>query len=134
MQLKPTVDSIHRVDQEITETKKVLKDREGDLQDLVESFPEFKALQEAQQALDLAKHNLKTKLEGTQGYTVLKEEVADTKFKLRDLKDILSHHVVAYYKETGKDQLDEGKSMAREVIVKGRLGKLKHYQESMFNG
>ena len=46
-----------------------------------------------------------------------------TLFQLRDLREILSHHLVAYHEDTGRDVVKDHESRNRQIELKAKLGK-----------
>lgn len=126
------IEAIVRVDNEIKDTKNKLRDRRADVKQMIEELPEFAQLQEIMEQVVAAKNELKGAIAADKDVQVAAADVEDIAFKLRDLKEILSHHLVAYYEETGKKFIIEGVD-DRPIILSAKLGKREPHQESMFD-
>jgi hypothetical protein len=84
----------------IREVKSLLEQRDERIKDL----PQYQALQDALAVIAEARTRLKIAIETDPELNRLQEEIAEAMFNMRDLREILSHHLVAYHKETGRIQ------------------------------
>lgn len=124
--------AIQRLDIEIGEEADKCKNLKEQVAQLREEMPEFKEVERLSDELADARIRLRVALERTSSYTTMKEQVAESDFKLKDLREILSHHLTRYWRETDENQilLPDGKN-AKQIIVTGKLGKVDAYQERM---
>jgi hypothetical protein len=53
----------------------------------------------------------------------LEVEIGEAKFHRRDLGEILSHHLVAYHEDTGRDVVRDMENRNRKIEFKAKLGK-----------
>jgi hypothetical protein len=53
----------------------------------------------------------------------LADRIDEAKFRRRDLGEILSHHLVAYHEDTGRDGVRDMEDCNRKIEFKARLGK-----------
>jgi hypothetical protein len=53
----------------------------------------------------------------------LADRIDEAKFHRRDLREILSHHVVAYHEDTGRDLIRDMESRNRKIEFRAKLGK-----------
>jgi hypothetical protein len=53
----------------------------------------------------------------------LADRIDEAKFHRRDLGEILSHHLVAYHEDTGRDVIRDMESRNRKIELKAKLGK-----------
>ena len=66
------------------------------------------------------------------GLNDLLEQLADEKEALKTARQNLSGFLLGYFHETGERQIELAEKDAREVILKGKLGKPKDFQTSIF--
>jgi hypothetical protein len=134
-ELTATISTIKTYELDIEQTKEQVKTITEQIKDELESMPSYHAVQEAEAALADAKTRLKQELLGNADYNDMLETKGQLGDQLRDQKDILSEHIIAYYGLTQERQLQiEDDGDARELILKGSLGKKQKYQTSLFGG
>lgn len=109
---------------------KVLKEQ---LQDELENTDEYTEVQRLSEALKVARENLKRRMQNNRIYMDLTEELGDEKLALKDAKANMSDFLLAYFVKTQEHQIELGPKQAREVIIKGRLGKPKDFQTNIFS-
>lgn len=118
-----TIDAIHRLMTEITETKQKAKTVKDNLKDVLEQNDEYKALEDDLKELTTKRAAAKKVLQADKDYQLVASELEELKFKLKDLQEILSHHLVTYYNETSKTQLKDAEGEVRPVILSAKVGK-----------
>lgn len=118
-----TIDAIHRLMTEITETKQKAKTVKDNLKDVLEQNDEYKALEDDLKELTTKRAAAKKVLQADKDYQLVSSELEELKFKLKDLQEILSHHLVTYYDESKKLQLKDSEGEVRPVILSAKIGK-----------
>lgn len=127
------VESIRRVSTDVDAREREVKHIKEQIKDIVESMPEFTAVDELTKELAEAKEKLRIALMAKANYNNLMERLGDEQNDLKDDRDVLSACVVDYYASTREHQIEiDSNGDAREVIVKGKLGKSEKYQPSLF--
>jgi NADPH:quinone reductase-like Zn-dependent oxidoreductase len=91
--------AIHRIESELDQVSREVKQLEGGRVALIANLPESRALAEALRALYEARLRIAVR-ENREG-NKLEVDLAEVRFKRRDLKDIHSHHLVVYTQDTG---------------------------------
>lgn len=118
-----TIDAIHRLMTEISETKQKSKTVKENLKDVLEQNDEYRALEDDLKELTTKRAAAKKVLQADKDYQLVSSELEELKFKLKDLQEILSHHLVTYYNETHKMQLKDSEGETRPVILSAKIGK-----------
>jgi len=118
-----TIDAIHRLMTEITETKQKAKTVKENLKDVLEQNDEYRALEDDLKELTTKRAAAKKVLQADKDYQMVSSELEELKFKLKDLQEILSHHLVTYYDESKKLQLKDAEGEVRPVILSAKIGK-----------
>lgn len=118
-----TIDAIHRLMTEITETKQKAKTVKDNLKDVLEQNEEYKAMEDDLKELTTKRAAAKKVLQADKDYQLVSSELEELKFKLKDLQEILSHHLVTYYDESKKLQLKDSEGEVRPVILSAKIGK-----------
>ncbi len=118
-----TLEAIHRLLTEMTETRGKLKAMNLDLKDVMEQNDEYRKLQDELKELTVKRASAKKLLEADKDYQVIAGEVEELKFKLKDLSEILSHHLVTYYNETHQTEIKDNDGEVRAVIISAKIGK-----------
>lgn len=133
-EVKDIVDNIILTAGDIESTKRKLKTLKEQVAEILEGMDEAEAVELAADALAVAKQKLASALMGRREYNDLMENIAEYSHKLKGEKDVLSLHLVAYYKLADDGTQIEVDEMgnAREVILTGKLGAEQKYQTSMF--
>jgi hypothetical protein len=78
---------------------------------------------DAEQALKEARDRLKITIASDPDLAKLADRIDEAKFHRRDLGEILSHHLVAYHEDTGRDVIRDMESRNRKIEFKAKLGK-----------
>ena len=120
---KTTVDSIQRLMIELAETRGKMKTIKDDLKDIAEQNDEYRALQEELKEVSEKRATAKKLLEADKDYQVVNSELEELKFKYKDLVEIMSHHLVTYFSESGETQLTTPNGEVLQVVVSAKLGK-----------
>src|SRR6476646_10261642 len=115
--------AIHRIENEIEQSVKTVKALLEQRDDLIEDMDEHKALEEALAAVRAARVRLKLAIADNRDLNKLEVDIAEAKFKKRDLGDILSHRLVVYTQDTGRDVVKDHADRARQIELKAKLGK-----------
>jgi len=118
-----TIDAIHRLMTEISETKQKAKTVKENLKDVLEQNDEYRALEDDLKELTTKRAAAKKVLQADKDYQMVSSELEELKFKLKDLQEILSHHLVTYYDESKKLQLKDADGEVRPVILSAKIGK-----------
>lgn len=109
---------------------KTIKER---MQEVLDVMDEYEAMSDAEARLKLLKEDLKRRLDGNSEWIKLTEDLAEEALSLKDAKDNMSDFLLAYFAETHEKQIELGPKEAREVVLRGRLGKAKDFQTNIFS-
>jgi hypothetical protein len=93
---------IHRLEGEVDQAKAGVKQRAQDRVDLIEALLEYQALEEAKRAVEEAKAKLKITVRDNRDLAKLDVEIAEARFDLRDLREVLSHTRVLYTQQSAR--------------------------------
>ena len=118
-----TLDAIYRLLTEISETKTKAKTVKENLKDFLEQNDEYRALEDDLKELTTKRAEAKKILQADKDYQLVSSEAEELKFKLKDLHEILSHHLVTYYNETSKTQIKDEEGEVRPLILSAKIGK-----------
>jgi hypothetical protein len=113
---------IHRLETEVDQARAGVKQRVQNRIDLIEALPEYQALEEARAAVEAAKAKLKIAVRDNREVAKLDVEVAEARFDLRDLREVLSHTLVLYTQQTGKVVIKEH-DRTRQIELRARISK-----------
>lgn len=119
-----TIDAIHRLLGEIAETRAEAKTIKEQLKDLAEQNDEYRELEEELKVLAEKRTKAKDILKEDKDYQKFSVELDEVKFKLKDLGEILSHHLVSYYSETNATQIKDETGEVRQVIISAKIGRV----------
>jgi hypothetical protein len=125
------INDIHRVEQEIEECTAKIKTIKDDRKSQIEELPECKDLQGLTNDLKVARELLKGAIEADKDISTTSSELSEYKFKLNDLKEILSHNLVIYFRDTGREVVEDFESTTRQIVIKAKLGAKALDQESL---
>jgi hypothetical protein len=70
-----------------------------------------------------ARARLKLAISNDSELNRLEVKIGEAKFHRRDLREILSHHLVAYHEDTGRAIIKDMESRNRKIEFKAKLGK-----------
>lgn len=127
------IDRVRTFDHDIQNFETNIKRLKEMATEAVEKLPERDEVERLQEELKTAKEALKQATLRTPGYNDLIQQIADEKDSLKDARLNLSDFLLGYFKETGERQIELEPKDAREVILKGRLGKAKDFQLNLLN-
>ena len=123
MEDKTTLEAVHRLMLEMAETRGKMKKIKDDLKDIAEQNDEYRAIQEELKGVSEKRATAKKMLEADKDYQVVNSELEELKFKYKDLAEIMSHHLVTYFSESGETQLTTPEGEVLQVVVSAKLGK-----------
>lgn len=115
--------AIHRIETEMEESAKAVKVLLEQRSDMITELDEYKALAAALAAVKAARSRLKIAIGDNRELNKLEVDIAEAKFKKRDLGEILSHHLVVYTQDTGRDVVKDHAARTRQIELKAKLGK-----------
>ena len=127
------ISTIRECDLELIDLKAKLKDVNEELTEHVAGFEESKEVKRLKEELEQAKNRQAAALTSDPDFNELMDQKADLNREIKDTKEVLSSHVVAWKTSTGEDQVEYDDVMGKEVIVSGKLGKLQRYQTNIFS-
>jgi hypothetical protein len=115
--------AIHHLQGEVSEADREVKTLVDDYEQQLADLPEQQAVSDAEQALKEARDRLKITIASDPDLAKLADRIDEAKFHRRDLGEILSHHLVAYHEDTGRDVIRDMESRNRKIEFKAKLGK-----------
>jgi polyribonucleotide nucleotidyltransferase len=123
------IESIRRVEQDIRESAAKTKRLKADALDAAQQLQEYQDVQELAAKLKEARATLKAAIMDDRIAAELEAETAT----LKDLREILSHHLVRYREASENSYIeDEESNKVRPILVTAKLGKPEYHQEEMF--
>lgn len=129
-----TVNSIKSIEMEIESTKGHVKIINEMIADYIQSKQEWLDLESAKEETKRLSDALKNVLANDADYNNNLEELGQLKDKLKSQKEIISDLIVGYKLETRENQIEIGSNgEARQLVLKGKLGKRGKYQTSIFS-
>jgi DNA repair exonuclease SbcCD ATPase subunit len=126
------VENVRTFDHDIRKFETNLKRLKEMATEAVEKLPEHDEVERLQEELKQAREALKQATLRLPGYNDLMQQVADEKDAMKEAKLNLSDFLLGYFKETGERQIELEPKDAREVILKGKLGKPTQFQTNLF--
>ena len=118
-----TIEAVHRLMLEMAETRAKAKRMSQDLKDIMEQNDDYRALQEELKALTAKRISAKKILQDDKDYQTIATELDELKIKIKDLAEIMSHHLVTYYNETHTTQIQDNEGEIRQLIISAKIGK-----------
>lgn len=118
-----TLESIHRLMQEIAETREKVRNLREQIADVMDQNEEYRQIAEEIKELTKKRAEAKRALADDKGYQVLSADLDDYRLKQRDLSDILSQHLVLYYNQTQQTKIVDQGGETRSVILSAKVGK-----------
>ncbi len=128
------IDQVRTFDHGISKFETNLKRLKEMTTEAVEKLPEHDEVERLQEELKTAREALKQATLRLPGYNDLLQQIGDEKDALKEAKLNLSDFLLGYFHETGERQIELEPKDAREVILKGKLGKPRGYQTNLFSG
>ena len=115
--------AIHHLQGEVGDADREVKTLVEDYEQQLADLPEQQAVDEAERALKEARDRLKITIASDADLAKLADRIDEAKFRRRDLVEILSHHLVVYHDETGRDVIKDREATTRAIEFKAKLGK-----------
>ena len=115
--------AIHRVENEIDDSTKAIKALSEQYTGLIEDLDEYQELEAALTAVKECRVKLKLAIRDNRELNKVEVDISEAKFKRRDLSEILSHHLVVYTQDTGKDVIRDREGRTRQIELKAKEGK-----------
>ena len=127
------IESIHRIDQDIADTRARIKVLADTRRANVEELDEFKELELLMEEVRNARGRLNAAMKDDSTISDIDAELVEERFKFNDLKEMLSHHLVLYNKEAEATFVDiTGSEKVRPIVLSAKLGKPEYHQEELF--
>jgi hypothetical protein len=114
---------IHRIATELKSVDESFRQATDRRAEIISELDEYHALQDALAVVRDAKAALRRAIAGNAELANLEEERADLAYQRRDVKQTLSHHLVAYHDETGRDTVKDLEGHTRQLELSARYGK-----------
>jgi hypothetical protein len=115
--------AIHQLQGEVSEADRAVKTLVEDYEQQLADLPEQQAVDEAERVLKEARDRLKITINSDPDLAKLADRIDEAKFQRRDLGEILSHHLVVYHDETGRDVIKDREATTRAIEFKAKIGK-----------
>lgn len=106
---------IHSLEGEIVAAElelRAIKDRRTEL---ITDLPEFKELEDIRGMLRAAEVKLKLAIQDDAELNAIHEQRGEVSYHLHDLKEMLSHHLVAYHEDAGRDVVKDSSGRNRQI-------------------
>lgn len=123
MEDETTIGAIHRLMEEMDDTRHKIKDMRDNLKDVLLQNEEYQALQEEIKEMTAKRQQAKKLLEADHDFQAINSELEELKFKQKDLQEIMSHHLVTYYNETQDTTIKDSEGEVRQLILSAKVGK-----------
>lgn len=116
------IDMINDADWKVAEQKNKVKTAEDMRDDMIEAMPEFKVMEAAQKAHDVAKERFRIACLSNGDLNNQKETVAQEKKELKFRRDIISQLIVRYIADYRVMSV-EAHDAPRVLVVTGKIGR-----------
>jgi hypothetical protein len=114
---------IHQLQGEVSDADREVKTLVEDYEQQLADLPEQQAVDAAERLLKEARDRLKITIASDSDLAKLADRIDEAKFRRRDLGEILSHHLVVYHDETGRDVIKDREATTRAIEFRAKLGK-----------
>ncbi len=118
-----TLGAIHRLMQEVDETRGKIKDMKDNIKDVLLQNEEYQTLQEEVKELTTKRQQAKKLLDADRDFQTLNSELEELKFKLKDLQEIMSHHLVTHFNDTHETTIKDPDGEIRQILLNAKVGK-----------
>lgn len=118
-----TLDSIHRLVVEASETRNQVAAIRDQLKDVMENNPEYRQIVDEMKELTKKRAEAKKALADDKDYQQVSADLDDLRLKLKDINEILSQHLVLYYNQTSSTKIIDSNGETRSLILSAKLGK-----------
>lgn len=126
------IESIRRVETDIHDTKDRIKVLAETRKANIAELPEYTQLAELLAQVVKARQELKSAVKGDTDISKMGSELEKERFKLTDLKEMLSHHLVLYREQSKNAYIEQEESTkVRPIILSAKLGKPEYHQEAL---
>ena len=120
-------------DKDLERFKEQKSELAEEIEDHVGGYQESRDITKLQEEVDALRKRLNAKLSQDPDFITLQEQKAALNLEIKDTKEILSTHVVAWKINTHEDQIEVGDNLGKQIVVSGKLGKVGSYQTNMFS-
>lgn len=128
-----TMNAIVSQGHDIEATKEQIATRRELIEEHIQNKPSWLEVETAKEELARVKAKLAAELGNDGEYNNMLEDLGQLKEKMKSQKETLSDLVVGYRIETGEHQVEiNNVGDARELVIKGSLGKKAKYQTNLF--
>lgn len=118
-----TLDAIRRLLQEVATSNGEIKRIKDMLTDVAEQNDEWREAQEEIKELTGVRTKARKLLEADKDYQAVHADLEEQRFKHKDLVEILSHHLVIYYHDTGDTSFLLDDNTELQIIIAAKPGK-----------
>lgn len=118
-----TLTAIHRLMQEVDETRGKIKDMRDNVKDVLLQNAEYQKLQEELKELTTKRQQAKKLLDSDRDFQTMNSELEELKFKLKDLQEIMSHHLVTHFNETHETVIKDPDGEVRQIVLSAKVGR-----------
>lgn len=118
-----TLAAVHRLLVELDETKSKMKTMRDNIKDVLTQNDEIRAIDKQLKETTKLKARRKELLSQDRDYQAINTELAELKFKHKDLLEIMSHHLVTYYNEDHETAIKDPEGDVRQLVLNAKLGK-----------
>jgi uncharacterized coiled-coil DUF342 family protein len=118
-----TLGAVHRLLLEVSETRQQVKTIKEHADQILEQNDEYRTLKDELKELTTKRGEMKKVLQADNDYQKIASELDELKFKLKDLGEILSHHLLEYYNETQNTQFTDPNGEVHQVMISAKLGR-----------
>lgn len=127
------INSIHRIGQDIHESRQKIRTVKAEYKEAILELDEYTELQDLLKLVADKRKLLKAAIKDDANCSHIASELEELNFKLKDQRDILSFHLVAYKEETsdGFVKFDEDDGKVRPIRLKATLDKPEYHQEML---
>lgn len=124
MEDRTPLEAIHHLMPEIRQTQDKVKTLREQMRDVMDQNDEYKALQDELKELTNKRQLAKKVLLDDKDYQKVSADLDDERLKLKDLQEIMSHHLVSYYRETNETKVTDDQGETHSVVISAKIGKV----------
>lgn len=122
IQDRTTTDAINRLLLEVSESSQKIKTIKADLKDIAEQNDEYRALVAELKEATEKRAKARKLLEADKDYQTVNSELEELKYRHADLLEILSHHLVTLFTETGETTFITEDGSELQIIIGAKVG------------
>lgn len=116
------IENVHRVWLEIQEGKALIRRHRGVLKDVLEQNDEWRELQELLKQMTKDRRRLQAIIAGDRDVQKAESEIEELQLKQKDLREIMSHHLVRYYEMSHDTSIADPEGEYRQIILSAKIG------------